>query len=348
MNQEFQRPLLSIVIKALNEEQKIEKAISSALAVADELKQPIEVVLADSVSTDATVQIARRFPVRIVQFRNIADRGCGAGVQLGFQYARGDYVYFIDGDMEIVPGFVSRALVLLQNDLKLAGVSGALVDTRIANDFDRIRVNNRAGTQSGYTNWLVGGGVYRRSAIEQCGGYAANRNLRGYEEAELGMRLVSGGWRLLRIGDIAVRHTGHSLDTWTLLARHWRSRRAMSAGVLLREAIGQPWFSMAARMLIHPLLTGAWLLAGGAAALVALASGLTILALMWVAMPLAVFGALCVKKRDPRHALISVISWIYGAAAITLGWFDPVVSPTSPIAAEVLQDLSPQTESIGQ
>lgn len=330
-------PLISIIIKTLNEEQKIAAAIKSALAVENEIGRPLEVVIADSVSTDRTVDIACAYPVRVVQFANPDERGCGAGVQLGFQFARGEYVYFLDGDMEIAPGFMSQALKKMAAAATLAGVGGVVEDTRIENDFDRIRVNNRAVSSAGAAKWLEGGGLYRRCAIDSAGGYAADRNLKGYEEAELGMRLRHAGWHLERLPLKAVAHTGHDLGTFSLFLRHWRSRRAMSAGVLLRGALGHPWQAEAVRMLIHPLATLAWwsgllliVLAGGAVpnALLPAWGGLAALALL----------GLLWRKRDLRHVMVSVFSWHYGIAAILTGLVEPRIPPRRPIASRVLCD----------
>ena len=95
--------LLSIVIKAFNEEKKIARAIESALTAADELAPlRVEVVLADSLSSDNTVAVASRYTVNIVQLCHAQDRGCGAGVQLGYEWARGEWVYLMDGDTRVV------------------------------------------------------------------------------------------------------------------------------------------------------------------------------------------------------------------------------------------------------
>lgn len=326
------RAMLSIVIKAYNEEAKIARALESALAAAQELAPlAVEVVLADSCSQDRTVEIARRYPVRIVQFLHPEERSCGAGVQLGYAAARGDWVYLMDGDMALAPGFLPEALARLQADAGLAGVGGAVVDERIANGFDLIRVRNRSGQQEGEVPWLEGGGLYRRRAIEAAGGYAADRHLKGYEEADLGLRLGARGWRLLRLPREAVRHVGHALGTLELLRRHWRSGRAFSAGVMLRRAWGQPWLAQVLRMHRHPLAVGLWW------------SGAAVLALAWPgALPawggvaLLVLLALLVAKRSLAHAATSVLSWHYALAAIVRGLFEPVGDPRAPIASREL------------
>ena len=72
---------VSIVNKALNEEKIFCAAIESSLAAVAAVGG--EVVLADSCSSDRTVELASRYPVRVVQFANAQERCCGAGPQLG-------------------------------------------------------------------------------------------------------------------------------------------------------------------------------------------------------------------------------------------------------------------------
>ena len=131
VNAERQPPLVSIVIKALNEERHIASAIESALVAIDEVGG--EVILADSASTDRTVEIARSYPIKIVQMTNVEDRSCGAGAQLGYQHSRGRYVCLIDGDMKLRPGFLPAAVRHLEACGTLAGVGGMIVEAATGN-----------------------------------------------------------------------------------------------------------------------------------------------------------------------------------------------------------------------
>lgn len=332
---------LSVVIKAYNEEAKIARALESALAVAAEVApMRLEVILADSCSEDGTIATAVKYPVRIVQFAEPQERCCGAGVQLGYQAARGEFVYLMDGDMALAPGFLPKALQVLREDPAVGGVGGAVVDERVANAFDRIRVNNKAVSSAGPQKCLGGGGLYRRSAIDAAGGYAADPGLRGYEEAELGLRLLNAGYKLVRLPDVAVCHLGHDASTLQLFVRHWRSRRAMSAGVLLKSSWGRGWFAGALRINIHAIATMLWWLllpistltawlAGGSPAQVGLG---------WLCASVLGVGALAWRKGDVEHVMASVISWHYVAAAIVLGLLEPHRDPTRPIRSVVVQD----------
>jgi len=331
-------PRLSIAIKCFNEEHKIAAAIASALAGGAGCGVPFEVVVADSCSTDGTADVARRYPVRVVQLAEGADRGCGVGTELAYAHSRGDFVFLMDGDMQLEPGFLAAAMARLQADPGLAGVAGLLHDERIRNAVDRLRRNNRPSATPGPAAHLGGGGLYRREAIDAVGGHAADRNLKGYEEAELGMRLRAAGWRLERLALPGVRHTGHDLGTWALLARHWRSGRAQAAGVLLRGALGRPWLGAALRLLLHPLAVLAWWLLAWPLALLGLPLPLALA--LAAGMPAAAVAALWWRKRDLQHALVSVLHWHYGAAAILAGLLRPRVDPRAPLPARLLRDSS--------
>ena len=99
-----ERCLVSVVIKALNEESGIVATIESALRAVSRVGG--EVVLADSCSTDSTVELAMKYPVRIVQLVNANERCCGIGPQLGYQHSSGEFIYLIDGDMQLLDGFL--------------------------------------------------------------------------------------------------------------------------------------------------------------------------------------------------------------------------------------------------
>ena len=58
-----QKPICSIVIRAFNEEEHIGKLLTG---IEQQTLQEKEIVIVDSGSTDATLEIARKFDVKIV------------------------------------------------------------------------------------------------------------------------------------------------------------------------------------------------------------------------------------------------------------------------------------------
>lgn len=317
------QPVLSVLIKALNEEARIAACLEAVLAATQGIET--EIVLADSISTDRTVAIASQYPVRIVQFQRIEDRGCGAAVQLAYQHARGAYLYVLDADMILQPEFIEVGMARLHADPKLAGVGGLIVDKRVNTLADKRRVEAARKQESDvFVAELGGGGLYRRSAIEEVG-YLSNRWLAAFEEADLGARLTAAGWTLLRLKQAAVEHEGHQESNLKMIRRLWRNGRAKATGVFLRSALGKPWWPQAARkqkhVLLVPLLHIAPLLAS------AMAPSLGLALLTWLLVWLLQCGLLALKKRSVRAAAWSFFFWHYFAVAAAIGFTSPQRDP---------------------
>lgn len=318
-----------VLIKALNEERRIKACLRAA--VDEALPLGGEVILVDSLSTDRTVELARAFPVRIVQFESRADCGCAAAVQLGYQFSDAEFVYVLDADMVLQPGFLAEALARLQADASLAGVSGRVLDVAINTGSDARRAAAaRAQVANAFVKELGGGGMYRVSALRKTG-YLAHRGLAAFEEAELGARLVSDGWRLLRLARPAVMHEGHVETNWQMLSRLWRNRRAHATGAVLRSALGRPWFWVLARKQAYiAVIPAVWMLSLVVASVFRLdQSGFFAVLLLLIS---SLTALLAIRKRGVGPALWTLVFWHYFSVAALLGFLPPVIDPMRPIA----------------
>ncbi len=329
-------PRVSIIIKALNEERHIGAALRSALDAAARVDG--EVILADSGSTDRTVEIARAMPVVVLQLSNAAERRCGVGPQLGYQVARGEYVYVLDGDMELDPDFLPAALATLESQPRLAGVAGLVEEESDASYQFRGRKRRGAERRARTCEWLDMGGLYRVTALREVG-YLSNRNLHAYEEMELGLRLTSAGWSLRRLEVRGVLHHGRTEGTWKLLLRRWRTRYLDGAGELLRAARGKPFLGRVVRSQAHLFVASLlWLgLLGGialwpvthwplTACLTALAALIAIRALRAGSLVDAIFGQ---------------VVWQVTALAMVRGYLAPQRNPRAGIDFRVLANACP-------
>ena len=328
---------VSVIIKALNEERNIQGAIESSLRAVAEVGG--EVILADSHSTDRTVAIASAYPVRIVQLAFANERSCGAGPQLGYQHARGDYIYILDGDMQMVPGFLSQALAFLAQHPEAAGVAGRVVEQNLTSLEYRER-GLRAPSQPapGHVDRLDGGGLYRRRAIEETG-YFSDRNLHSYEELDLGVRLRSLGWTLWRIPVDSVTHYGHDAPPYQLLMRRWRSRYVCGAGELLRASLGEPCMRLVLRDVRELRLYAAviaWWAVLLSVALWPLGPGAR--AACFTALALFPFAVMFWRKRSIERAAYSVVSWCFHAAGLVRGLVRRRLPPRSFIPCRILKE----------
>ena len=318
---------VSIVIKALNEEKNIARCLESCLSVLENMNG--EVILADSISSDQTVEIAKKYPVKIVQLKNIEDRGCGIGPQLGYQYSRGEFVYILDGDMEFIPGFLEQAIHRMQENTQLAGVAGIITERGSGNYDFEIRKNSfDSWRQAGLHPWLDMGGLYRRSAIESVG-YFSNKNLNAFEEQELGIRLTDKNWILERIDVPSVIHYGHTVNTFELTKKRWRSGYLDGSGELVRNAMGHSYFlSVVKSRLSYIVMAGFFLF-----------MMLSVLLIPWNPGPflLVVFLLLCltvamtIRKKSLHMAVLGLSLWPIKVIAFLRGLLRKPKSPTGEI-----------------
>ncbi|HEY1806208.1 MAG TPA: glycosyltransferase [Terracidiphilus sp.] len=331
---------ITVGIKALNEE----RHIASSLASAVKAMQPFEgeVILADSGSTDRTVEIARNFPVRIVQLANTAERSCGAGAQLAFQHARGAYFYLLDGDMVLDRDFLPAGIAYLEANPDVAAVGGHVRERNTEGEDFQIRATNAQKDWNrlpGIVDRLDCGGLYRAAAVREAG-YFADRNLHAFEEFELAARLQSLGWKLARIDHPAVDHYGHTAGGYRLLWRRIRSGYAGCTGEVLRGAIGCAHLPIVLRKLDHIRICVAVILWWGL-----LMAGLTVSPYASLAILLLPLLFLSFRRRSPKLGLYSLAVWNVTAWGLLSGLLRHRVPPATPLASVELSVAQEERDS---
>lgn len=98
--------MISVIIPTLNEEGYIEKTIRSARKGND-----IEIIVADSGSTDRTVEIAENLADKVV----LAPQGRGAQMNAGVVEAKGDILLFLHADTILPDGWDGLVCEALKN-----------------------------------------------------------------------------------------------------------------------------------------------------------------------------------------------------------------------------------------
>jgi len=104
---------LSVVIPVYNEEENIPKLYEELKEVLERLPYDYEIIFVDDGSTDRTPQIleelAKKDPrVKVIRFRR--NYGQTAAMYAGFQYASGDVVITMDGDLQNDPHDIPKLL----------------------------------------------------------------------------------------------------------------------------------------------------------------------------------------------------------------------------------------------
>jgi len=181
-----------------------------------------EVLYVDSHSSDGSPDAARRLGARVL---SLGDRPpcAAAGRNIGWRAARGELVLFLDGDTQLDPHFVRRAIAVLKTEPQVVAVWGhrresqpeQSIYTRVL-DLDWVFAPGRV-------DYFGGDALVRRQALAEVGGF--DDTLVAGEEPELCRRLRAAGWQ---IEHIDAPMTTHDLALTT--ARAWW-KRAERAGL---------------------------------------------------------------------------------------------------------------------
>lgn len=324
---------LTIGIKALNEEAHIAAALESALAAAAPFGG--RVILADSGSSDRTVEIAHQYPaVTILQLTDPEQRSCGTGAQLAFQSADGDYFYLLDGDMVLDPAFMAEGVGFLEQNPDYAAVGGRVREANTSSIEFELRARNdrvKGSAIAGDVDRLDCGGLYRVAAIREVGHFA-DRNLHAFEEFELAARLRARGWRLARIDVPAVEHHGHATGGYRLMLRRLRTGYAGGPGEVIRAAWARPHWGQVIRhfaQLKYSIAVIGWW--GVLILLAVMGQGWLFLGLLL--LPLVFLVA---RRRSLRFGLYSLATWNMIALGFLQGLFRARRSPDEPIPAKTI------------
>ncbi|WIH20894.1 glycosyltransferase [Photobacterium damselae] len=321
------KPFISVIIKTFNEEDGIEKTIQSIKARIGEY--PHKIIVADSLSIDNTQSIAIKNQAEVITLVDPNDRCCGVGHQLGYQISEGDYLLLLDGDMELEDGFLEQGILFLEQNPTYAGVAGLVeMDDAASYEFKSRKQRMHKIYPIGDCNHLGGGGLYRKSAIDAIG-YLTNKNLHAYEEAELGMRLSTAGYKLRRLDIPYFKHTSYNMSSSGMLKYRWENGYLFASGELLRNTWGKPYFFHALYIVKNEAIFSIYLFLLFWAVL-----STDITAISFALLPVVAFWVVkALKNRSLKDATQSVINLSVFAAGLVRGVFivpkDPTQAPKS-------------------
>ncbi|HEC21466.1 MAG TPA: glycosyltransferase family 2 protein [Chloroflexi bacterium] len=101
---EIERPLLSIIIPAYNEEARLPASLEQIEAFVAEQDYPVEVIIVNNNSSDATPRIGEAFVEKHPDYARLLHeprQGKGAAVRTGILAGRGEFLFICDADLSM-------------------------------------------------------------------------------------------------------------------------------------------------------------------------------------------------------------------------------------------------------
>lgn len=210
-----------------------------ALCIASVLRTGQPAVYVDSGSTDGSVERAAGWGLPVVELDPrrpfTAARARNAGWQRLLQDDRGLHaVHFIDGDCELVSGWLDNATQVLDADHRLAAVCGRRRELAPeASRYNRL-CDHEWNTPVGPAEAVGGDALVRIAALRQVGGY--DDTLIAGEEPDMCHRMRRYGWTVRRIeGDMTI-HDARMYRFGQWWQRNRRSGYATAQALSMRGA----------------------------------------------------------------------------------------------------------------
>jgi hypothetical protein len=214
-------PLVSIIIPTYNAKQYLGGCISSVLG-SD--YSNFELLLVDNCSTDGSVGLVRKLfegehRLRIIQ--NAFNYGHAGGCNAGASEARGEYLAFLDSDVEVTARWLQELVDVMNSEKEIAIAqcklitrdrstlwgSGGFID-RCGQTF-LYNYGERDGEDSAGVmeifNPVGAGFLIRRDVFEKSGGYDASFFVY-HDDVDLGWRVRLMKWRIVAAPQSTVYH----------------------------------------------------------------------------------------------------------------------------------------------
>jgi len=182
---------ITIGICVKNSERTIRGAIGSILSQKYP-KELMQLIVVDGYSTDRTLPIIKTMASEMgvsVEIFSDQGKGLGAARQMVVDYAKGDCIIFVDGDVELQEDFVQKQVEFMEKNPKVATAVGRYM-LKEGNLLSTVWCLSNHVSSSFLGNDAT---IYRSEVLRQVGGF--DGNIRGAtEDTEAIFRIRKQGW----------------------------------------------------------------------------------------------------------------------------------------------------------
>lgn len=235
MNEEkFTTASAGIVAIGRNEGERLRKCLLSVVGWAG------KVVYVDSGSTDGSVDMAHALGVAVVELDMTIPFTAARARNEGFACLRKiapelKYVQFVDGDCEVVPGWLEKAVRFLDQHADVAVVCGRRRERFRDRSIYNMLCDIEWDAPVGAAKSCGGDAMMRTDAFERGGKY--RDSLIAGEEPELCVRLRAAGWKIWRLDEEMTLHDAAITRFGQWWKRTMRSGYAYAEGAHLHGAL---------------------------------------------------------------------------------------------------------------
>lgn len=203
---------LTVIVPAYNEEEYLDDCLTSVALALRQLPCQCETIVVDNGSTDSTQSIARSHTVAV---HSIERTSISRARNLGAQLACGEFIAFIDADVEITPEWASTFRKLYSHREDLLVLTGFQYAVRHdATWIERCWFSN-------LKSWYINGGNIVTSALafDKIGGFDESKKTG--EDFDFCERALSVGVQLLPDSGFQAIHLGYPRTLKRFVSREY-------------------------------------------------------------------------------------------------------------------------------
>ena len=199
-------PFISIVIPIHNAESTLGSCLDAIFR--SDFKD-FELIVVNDGSSDASLEIADRYPVKIVELAG--NRGAAYARNRGGAEARGEVLFFIDADVTVQPTTLDAVATIFKGDDSIDAVFGSYTKETPCRDFFSSYKNyihhytHQNSKEDAATFWGACGAI-RKEAFSSVAGFDEAYPGATVEDIDLGYRLKKAGGRILLRKGLQVTH----------------------------------------------------------------------------------------------------------------------------------------------
>ena len=217
---------IGVVVIGRNEGLRLERCLASLIGAAQ------KVVYVDSGSTDGSVQMALRLGVEVVELDMTIPFTAARARNEGFACVQRllpsmRHVQFVDGDCEVIGGWLLQAQAFLDTHPDVAVVCGRRRERFPQHSVYNLLCDLEWDTPIGEAKACGGDALMRADAFAEVSGFRPD--LIAGEEPELCVRLRANGWKVWRLAEEMTLHDA----TMTRFGQWWQ--RTLRGGYAFAE-----------------------------------------------------------------------------------------------------------------
>lgn len=254
---------MSVALIAIgrNEGERLRRCLESGK------RQVPHLVYVDSGSTDGSVALARSLGAEVVELDLATPFTAARARNAGWHRAAAllpdlEFVQFVDGDCELVEGWIDRALGHLRENPTAAVVCGRRRERHPGASVYNHLCDLEWDTPIGLANACGGDALMRVRALDEVGGF--NPEIIAGEEPDLCLRLRARGWQVWRIDAEMTLHDAAMTQFGQWWKRNVRSGHAYAAALgrhggqaepgTLKKVVGNVLWALPPAWPLWPLL----------------------------------------------------------------------------------------------